>query len=320
MPDNPSTTSFSLNDRAEAILRRLTTDSQRLRIEVTKADRCRVIDFGVKVLGGLNAGLQLAEVCMGGLGTITLGAKSSLIDLPEVFVQTDHPISACLLSQYAGWKIATSDFFAMGSGPIRAAVNKEDLFAELNYSEATTHGVGVLETSSYPTESALHAILSSLPDNVAASICVAKTSSQAGNLQVVARSVETAIHKLHELHFPIETIVSACGSAPLPPVARNDLQGIGRTNDSILYGGVVHLWTNCSDDEIHAFGPQTPSDSSPSFGSLFIDLFQEAGHDFYALDKALFSPAVVVFHSLKSGKMYTFGTTRPDLLQKSFGS
>ena len=41
---------------------------------------------------------------------------------------------------------------------------------------------------------------------------------------MVARSVETALHKLHELKFDLNQIVSAFGTAPLPPVATKDLR------------------------------------------------------------------------------------------------
>ena len=57
----------------------------------------------------------------------------------------------------------------------------------------------------------------------------------------MARSVETALHKLAELKFDLSRLVSAHGTAPLPPVAANDLAAIGRTNDAILYGARVVL-------------------------------------------------------------------------------
>ena len=72
-------------------------------------------------------------------------------------------------------------------------------------------------------------------------LLVAPTASLAGGVQVVARSVETAMHKLAELKFDLARIVSAHGSAPLPPVAGDDLAAIGRTNDAILYGARVVL-------------------------------------------------------------------------------
>ena len=191
--------------------------------------------------------------------------------------------------------------------------------AEFVIDEVTQAVVGVFEASTFPTAAAADFLRQALPNAEQIHLCIAPTASQAGNLQVVARSVETALHKLHELKFPVQSIVSATGTAPLPPVAKNDLAGIGRTNDAILYGAVVNLWVRTEDRVIEQFGPETPSESSSSHGQLFIDLFKAANHDFYALDKALFSPAVVVFHNLTSGRSFQFGRTFPELLAKSFG-
>jgi methenyltetrahydromethanopterin cyclohydrolase len=56
------------------------------------ANGARVIDAGVEVPGGLDAGLALSEICMGGLGTVTcapvlIGGET----WPGLTVWTDHP-------------------------------------------------------------------------------------------------------------------------------------------------------------------------------------------------------------------------------------
>src|SRR5207245_1346506 len=146
---------------------------------------------------------------------------------------TDHPVEACLGSQYAGWAVAEGKFFAMGSGPIRAAYGHEPLFQELGLGERADAVVGVLEGRKPPTPAVVAKIAEACrvaPPDV--TLLIAPTASLAGGLQVVARSVETALHKLHELKFDLRRIVSAHGVAPLPPVAKNDLASIGRTNDA----------------------------------------------------------------------------------------
>src|SRR5207249_11419249 len=70
----------------------------------------------------------------------------------------------------------------------------------------------------------------------AVTFLIAPTASLAGNVQVVARSVETALHKLAELNFDLARVISAQGTTPLPPVADCDVAAIGRTSDTILYG------------------------------------------------------------------------------------
>ena len=150
-------------------------------------------------------------------------------------------------------------------------------------------------------------------------LAVAPTASQAGTVQVVARSVETALHKLHELEFDVSRVVSGFGSAPLPPVAEDDLSGIGRTNDAILYGGTVTLWVTGDDESLAEIGPRVPSSASEAHGQPFLTVFAEAGHDFYQIDPHLFSPAVIRFLNIDTGRVHNFGQVAPDILVESFG-
>ena len=312
-----------LNSRAAALLQVARNRAQTLRIATHTTDDADVFDCGVTAEGGLEAGLLLARICLADLADVRLIPAAGELPLPQVWVQTDHPVAACLCSQYAGWKLQTDDYFAMGSGPMRAAARSEQLFSELPETEGSLDGVqdavGVLEAGQLPSVSATASLRSQLPENCRLQLAVARTASQAGNIQVVARSVETALHKLHALHFPLEVLISGTGTAPLPPVAKHDLQGIGRTNDAILYGATVNLWVRCEDDLITAIGPRVPSSSSAAHGQTFLSLFKAANHDFYAMDAALFSPAVVVFHNVRSGRSFQFGRHVPQLLRESFG-
>jgi methenyltetrahydromethanopterin cyclohydrolase len=135
---------------------------------------------------------------------------------------------------------------------------------------------------------------------------------------VVARSVETALHKLHELKFDLHRVESGWGVAPLPPPAADDLAGIGRTNDAILYGSRVTLWVRGDDDSLQAIGPKIPSSSSADHGEPFAEIFRRAGHDFYKIDPLLFSPALVTLSNLDTGNSFTFGRVESNVVQRSF--
>src|SRR5437868_675831 len=287
-----------------------------LRIAVQQTAGARVLDCGIAAPGGLQAGLGLARVCLAGLGEVTLAA-GTLADLPcpQVQVMTDHPALACMASQYAGWQVAAGKFFAMGSGPMRAAYGKEALFDHVPGRERPPMAVGVLETRKPPSEEAVAFLAERL--GLAAdrlTLLVAPAASLAGCLQVVARSVETALHKLHELKFDLGQVVSAWGVAPLPPVARDFVQGIGRTNDAIVYGGRVVLWVEADDDQLAEMGPKVPSSASPDHGAPFAEVFERYEYDFYKIDPMLFSPAKVVFNNLKTGKCHAFGRTEAEVL------
>jgi methenyltetrahydromethanopterin cyclohydrolase len=224
-----------------------------------------------------------------------------------------------MASQYAGWQIKVGKFFAMGSGPMRAAYGKEELIQHIAGKEQPPVAVGVLETRKLPDAAVISFLCEKL--SLATSqlvLLVAPTASIAGAVQVVARSVEMALHKLHELKFDLSKIVSGYGVAPLPPVGSDDLAAMGRVNDAIIYGGRVVLWVRAEDAEIAAVGPRVPSISSSDHGALFRELFQRSGGDFYKMDAGLFSPAQVAFVNLKSGRTHTFGAPEADMLRRSF--
>ena len=278
------------------------------------------IDCGVganRCAGGLGAGTQLADICLAGLGFA--GIRPLVRDGwsgPCVYVQSDHPVAACLASQYAGWQLKGEKFFAMGSGPMRAAANREPIFADIGYHETAERVVGVLESNQVPPTEIFEQIAAACkvtPENVL--LLGARTASLAGTIQVVARSLETALHKLHALKFDLSTILSGFGVAPLAPIAKDDLTAIGWTNDAVLYGGEVTIWVNTDDDVISTIGPQVPSSASPDFGEPFGEIFNRYGGDFYKIDPLLFSPAVVTFVNLKSGRTHRFGKLRYDVLQ-----
>lgn len=284
------------------------------------SDGAHVIDFGVESPGSLSAGITLAEVCTAGLAKLstTLGEVAG-VGWPQVLVETDEPVEACLFSQYAGWQVSVEEFFGMGSGPMRAAAAHEELFARLDYHEQAARVVGILESGSLPGAAVVREIAAKCavePAHVA--LLVAPTSSLAGTLQIVARSVETALHKLLELDFDVGRVSSAIGSAPLPPVAADDLTGIGRTNDAILYGARVTLWVTGDDAAIESIGPRVPSSAADSYGDPFLTIFENAGRDFYAVDKLLFSPAEVVFHNVETGRVHVYGGVNDDVLARSF--
>lgn len=313
---------MSLNARARRYLSACLAEAERLRVAVcVSGGGTQIVDCGVDAPGGLEAGRRLAEICLADLGQVRFVAgNASAWPGPAVQVTTDHPVAACMASQYAGWQISEGKFFAMGSGPMRAARGKEPLFDDIGHREQVEEAVGVLESGKLPPESVCQAIAAACgvtPDRL--TLLVARTASLAGSVQVVARSVETALHKLHELGFPLASVESGYGIAPLPPVAGDDLAAIGRTNDAVLYGGEVTLWMRHEDEAALAdLAARLPSSASRDFGRPFAEIFAAAGGDFYQIDPMLFSPAVVTLVNLHSGRTHHGGQLRPDVLRASF--
>ncbi len=308
-----------LNERAFRLAEQLMDHATDYRVEVREIDGARLIDCGAKALGGLQAGLQVAHICVAGLADIRL-APGPWAGLPGPVIQvfSDDPIRACMACQYAGWQVQVDKYFAMASGPMRAVYGGEAIYAEISGKEEAPLAVGVLETRHPPTSEVLSYLAEKLklPPR-AMTLAYAPAASLAGSIQVVARSLETALHKLHTLRFDLRKVISGHGVAPFPPVAEDELEAIGWTNDAILYGGQVSLWLHASDDELRHLGPQIPSSSSKDHGAPFAELFARYGN-FYAIDPLLFSPAEIILHNLSSGQTHHFGRIEPEILRRSF--
>ena len=311
-----------LNETAAELCESMLEDADIYRVVVSQlANGATLVDCGIDAEGGLEAGRMLAEICLAGLAEVSfLPSSPEIWSGPSVQVSTDHPVPACMASQYAGWEVTGEKYFAMGSGPMRAAAGREELFQRIGNIEKTTVAIGVLEAAKLPPLEVVDDIAAKCgvkPPNL--TLLVAPTKSLAGTVQVVARSIETSLHKLDELGFELARISSAIGWAPLPPPAANDLAGIGRTNDAILYGGEVTLYLHGDDESLQEIGPRIPSGASDAHGRPFAAIFEQAGNDFYKIDPHLFSPAVVRLTNLDTGHTFRFGHTVPRVIHESFG-
>ena len=306
-----------LNENAIRLCQLSEQDCQQLQIsEIRMGCGCRVFDCGVENPGSREAGLLIARICTADL------AKVELLDAqpwPQVSVRTEHPVAACMASQYAGWEVKGAGYCAMGSGPMRAAAAREPLFQDIGFQERFEQCVGVLESAKLPPDEACREIATKCGiDPQDLTLLVAPTSSIVGTLQVVARSVEAAMHKLHELNFDLSRVERAEGTAPLPPVAGNDLAAIGRTNDAILYGGEVFLSVSGDDDSLQAIGELLPSSASKDYGRPFVEILADYKNEFYRVDPLLFGVAKIRLTNVDTGATHEFGQRNDEVLQQSF--
>jgi methenyltetrahydromethanopterin cyclohydrolase len=316
-----SGTTFRMNELAKAIADDLEERAALFRVRVHRlSSGARVIDAGVEVEGGYNAGLAVAQICMGGLGNLTYTpVQIGSVSWPGVTVWTDHPAVALMASQYAGWAISVDKFFAMGSGPLRAHARVErELFEKLGYEEDAEHGVLVLEGRTLPNDAvAAWVARKARMEPSQLTFVIAPTASLAGGVQISARILETGLHKMETLGFDVRRIVSGMGTAPIPPVAKNDLRAIGRTNDTILYGGHARYTVRAGDVELEQLAVQVPASASRDYGTPFYDIFQRYDGNFYKIDPLLFSPGQVSLTSTESGRTFQAGHLNADVLTAS---
>jgi len=318
-------TSLSVNARAAALVDRLKADAAVLRIGVARGALGEtLIDAGGEHRGSIAAGLRVAEICMGGLGSVELVPSQATPRWPwTLVVRTADPVVACLACQYAGWKLSHGEgkgaFFAMASGPARALARKEPVFQNLSYRDEASVGTLVIEGAQPPPAPVVEKVAQDCkiaPDRLA--IVYAPTQSLAGSTQIVARALEVALHKAHELKFPLDRIVDGIGAAPLAPPHPDLVTAMGRTNDAIIYGGRVQLFVTGSASEAHALANELPSEGSRDYGRPFMEIFRRFGGDFYKIDPLLFSPAEVIVTALDTGESFRKGRVDTDLLDASF--
>ena len=310
-----------LNERAWQLADGMVERASQLRIASSLLPSgTRLLDAGIEAAGGLGAGLALVQLCTSGLADISLTwLRIGSDSYPGVRIWTDHPALACMASQYAGWSVQVGKYFAMASGPLRAHARVEtELFTKLGYAEQATRGVLVLEGRTPPTDEVANYVATRAKlDPRQITMAIAPTASLAGGVQVVARILETALHKMESLGFDVRRVVSGLGVAPLPPVAKDDLHAIGRTNDCVLYGGQAHFTVRAEDDELSQLASKLPASASHDYGTPFYDIFKRYGGDFYKIDKMLFSPGEVWLTSDTSGRTFHGGKLDPEVLRTS---
>mgnify|MGYP001403586862 FL=1 len=316
---------ISINKTVKPLVENLLDKADQLNIGIHTTDGgAKIIDAGINHDGCLESGRLITEICMGGLGKVDLTMSSNTANWPlTINVHSTNPVLSCLASQYAGWNLSfvkeEDNFNALGSGPCRALALKEDLFKDLDYSDKFYSTVVVMEVDRNPPQEIIDKIVSDCSiSEKNLTIILTPTKSLSGCTQVVGRVLEVGMHKLHEIGFPLDKVVDGFGSAPVPPPAPDFLVGMGRTNDAILYGGIVHLFVDVPDDEAFELAKRLPSSTSSDYGKPFADIFKEYKFDFYKIDKLLFSPAKVIVSTIKTGKTFTQGSTNIELIEKSF--
>lgn len=315
----------SINQLTRPLVEHLVSNADALRVGVSKLENgCRIIDAGINFSGGLEAGRIVAEICMGGLGTVKLRASTNFENWSwHLDVHSSNPVLSCLGSQYAGWSLNHGEgkaaFNALGSGPARAMGSSEELYDELAYRDSADEAYIVIEADKVPPVEISEKIAEKCGIKPSAlTIILTPTSSLAGSIQVVGRVLETALHKAHALHFPLDKIIDGAGSAPVCPPSKDFLIAMSRTNDSILFAGQIHLFVEASDDDAKELANKLPSSASNDYGQPFGEIFKAVNYDFYQIDAMLFSPARVAVSSLTTGNTFHAGKIDLALLNKSF--
>jgi methenyltetrahydromethanopterin cyclohydrolase len=307
----------SLNRMALELIEEAIEFADELSIAVAELDNgATVLDFGHDVAGGIEAGLLLAEIQTAGLATIQnrLGTVAGA-PVPQIDCTTDRPALALLCAQKAGWELALDGFEGLASGPGRALLAEEEIFARVGYADEFDFAVLAVESDELPGKAvAEHVVDRAGVEPNAVFLPSVPSASLVGSVTAAARAAELATVRLTDLGYDPLDIRSVSANAPVAPVASEEATAIALANDALVYGGEVHLTV---DGEFGRFDDLT-SVANDEYEAPFEEILDGVDWDFAALPDGLFAPAQVTV-DVQGGATHAFGKTNDDVLGDAFG-
>ncbi|NIR37284.1 MAG: methenyltetrahydromethanopterin cyclohydrolase [Actinobacteria bacterium] len=316
---------ISVNREAMKTVRVILEEADALGVEVDRLDNgATVVDMGLRAKGGWRAGRLYTLVTIGGLGEVSYEpfAVAGRM-LSAVRVMIDHPVEGCVASQIAGWRLEApgKEHAAILAGPGRA-LNRESLdhyFDWVDYRDDHHEAVVAIQASEPVTEELADMIATSCrvaPDDLY--VLLAPNRSLVCAVQVAARIVEQTIHRLAEEGMDLRCLRHAYGFGVVPPLVDDDLVSMGRINDSLLYGGIANLAVDTTDEACEAVIDKVISEACPAYGRPFIEIYEDAGRDFYEIPIELHSPAEVHLDNVATGRTFSSGRINHAVLEASF--
>jgi len=313
---------ISINREAMKVVRRVLDNPAALGVGVeVLASGATVIDMGLT--GSWRAAEEYTLVTLGGLAEVSYETMEVAgRRLAAVRVMIDHPIEACVASQIAGWRLeaAGTEHAAILAGPGRALNRNPDHYFDLiDYRDVSDEAVVSIQTSRPVADDLAIQIAEACgvePRNLY--VLVAPNRSLVTAVQVAARIVEQSLHRLAEEGFDVRVARSAHGFGVIPPLVDDDLLAMGRINDSLLYGGEATICVETTDEACAGAVVKVVSEASPVYGRPFVEIYEDAGRDFYEIPLDLHSPAVLHLNNLTTGKTFSAGRINHEVLERSF--
>ena len=316
---------ISLNREAMKVVRAILAAPEALGVRVSRlSNGATLIDMGQQAPGGWLAARYYTLVTLGGLGdvsyeTFALGDRL----LPAVRIAVDRPLEACVASQIAGWRLDPlgTPQAAIASGPARTLnrANPDRYVEMIGYHDEADETVVAIQTAEPITARIADTIAQACQlktENV--TILVAPNSSLVCAVQVSARIIEQTLHRLPEEGFDLKTVRYAQGYCVVPPLIADEVVAMGRINDALLYGGASILYVESSDEAVAEVVGRITSSVSRAYGRPFLEIYEDAGRDFYQIPLDLHSPAAVTINNLTTGRTFSAGTINYDVLRRSF--
>lgn len=324
---------LSVNAEAMKIVRKILDSPEALGVEVSRFPcGSTLIDMGQRARGSWQAGRYFTLVTVGGLGDVsfesfmlaaapsTAAEPSTTVRLPAVRLMVDRPMEACMGCQVAGWRLVDEPDAPILAGPARTLNTPPDYHVRLSgYRDHAHEGVVTVQMSRPVTDDMALVMAKACdlaPENLF--ILASRHACLVSTIQVPARGIETAMHRLALEGFDLGCIQHAFCTGPIPPLVDDELSSMGRINDALYYGGEVFLYVDASDDLLEMVVPKVVSEVSPLARRSFAELYRDAGYDFHAIPLDAHTPAVLHMTNVNSGRTFSAGHFDYEVLQRSF--
>jgi len=317
---------ISVNREAMKLVRVVLDDADALGVTVEELPNgATVIDMGLEAKGGWRAAKLYTLISIGGLGEVSYEPfEIAGRTLTAVRVMIDHPIEGCVASQIAGWRLESpgKEHAAILAGPGRALNTSPDHYFEwTDYRDKHHESVVAIQASEpISVEMADMIARACAVDTGDLYVLIAPNRSLVTAVQVAARIVEQTLHRLAEEGMDLRCLRYAYGFGVIPPLVDDDLLSMGRINDSLLYGGIANIAVESTDELCAEIAPKVIAAACDAYGRPFIEIYEDAGRDFYEIPIELHSPAVVHLNNLTTGHTFSAGSINYDVLETSFFS
>ncbi len=281
-----------------------------------------VIDMGVKAKGGWLAAKLFTETDLGCLGTLEYRTmKMGAHRMPVASIFVDRPNIAELGAHDAFLYVEHHGVKRSVSGPIRTIRGLDHFAQAISYRDSYAEvGVCHIQIDTLPDEALLNSIAEAVqwPVNKLVLLC-AKTAGLTGSAQVCARNVEQSLPSLLDQGFPIDNILYACGSSPIPAVVDDEQLAYGRVNDGLIYGQETCLYVDCEDAEIERLKDILPfSKNTDVYGIPFEELFARCENQWCNVPREWDAPCKVNFFNVRSGQKFSIGEIHEGVLLRAF--
>jgi methenyltetrahydromethanopterin cyclohydrolase len=315
---------ISINREAMKVVRTILAAPEALGVVPSTLDNgATVVDMGLDAPGGWLAAKYYTLVTLGGLAEVSyepfrLGERT----LTAVRVMIDHTQEACVASQIAGWRLeaARTEHAAILSGPGRALNREPDHYFDYTDYRDDHHEAVVAIQASRPIDVAMADAIAVgcgvEPKDVY--VLYAPNRSLVCAVQVAARIVEQSLHRMAEEGFELRNAGTAYGFGVIPPLVDDDVAAMGRINDSLLYGGEATINVTGADDECARVVARSVASASAAYGRPFVEIYEEAGRDFYEIPLDLHSPAALHLNNITTGATHSAGEINHAVLERSF--